>query len=69
MSLADITSNLRAPIQTKVGEAPAVRVHSVEWRKVQVSSAMLWGCTASLVHVMGMVSVESGEEEHCVACG
>ena len=35
MSLADVTSNLRAPVASKVGEAPAVRVHAVEWRKVQ----------------------------------
>eukprot|EP00887_Chlorella_sp_A99_P003648 scaffold7.g3648.t1 len=35
MSLADVIANLRAPIQTKVAEAPTVRVHSVEWRKVQ----------------------------------
>lgn len=35
MSLADVTANLRAPIVTRVADAPTVRVHSVEWRKVQ----------------------------------
>ena len=35
MSLADVTANLRAPIATRVADAPTVRVHSVEWRKVQ----------------------------------
>lgn len=34
MSLADVTSNLRAPIVTKVADKPTVRVHSVEWRKI-----------------------------------
>lgn len=35
MSLADITSNLRAPIETRVDSKPTVKVHSVEWRKVR----------------------------------
>lgn len=34
MSLADVTANLRAPIETRVADAPTVRVHAVEWRKV-----------------------------------
>lgn len=35
MSLADCTANLRAPIVTRVADKPTVKVHSVEWRKVQ----------------------------------
>lgn len=35
MSLADCTANLRAPIETRVADKPTVKVHSVEWRKVQ----------------------------------
>jgi hypothetical protein len=34
MSLADITSNLRADIQTSVDDKPMVKVHAVEWAKV-----------------------------------
>ena len=34
MSLADITADLRAPVQTKVDEKPMVKVHAREWAKV-----------------------------------
>lgn len=34
MSLADVTANLRAPVETRVSDKPQVKVHAVEWAKV-----------------------------------
>ena len=34
MSLADVTSNLRAPVETQTSERPMVKVHAREWDKV-----------------------------------
>lgn len=34
MSLADVTANLRAPVESRVESKPMVKVHAVEWAKV-----------------------------------
>ncbi|KAK2079746.1 hypothetical protein QBZ16_002141 [Prototheca wickerhamii] len=34
MSLADVTSNLRAPVETATDSKPMVKVHAVEWAKI-----------------------------------
>ncbi len=68
MSLADVTSNLRAPIVTKVADKPTVRVHSVEWRKimagepVEINPSVSRGLTSSLVWAQQGIKRELQED-------
>ncbi|KAI3434679.1 hypothetical protein D9Q98_002743 [Chlorella vulgaris] len=75
MSLADVTSNLRAPIVTKVADKPTVRVHSVEWRKIMAGEPV--EINPSVGHGYRVMSVDEWSARwkpneawpECLQCG
>ncbi len=57
--------DLRAPVQTEVGETPKVKVHRMEWSKVRGSDGAVRGwCESDTATVFSALAVCTVADSH-----
>lgn len=75
MSLADVTANLRAPVETATDNKPLVKVHAVEWAKIMAGEPV--EINPSIGHGYKVMSVKEWAARwkpneaypECLVCG